>query len=312
MRAVRFLPLLVLAGCAATTDVTDLSRSSAAPAPERWSPDPRNESGTPSLLASAGRRANVQEGDSTQQVDDADLAQELSNPLADLMTIPIQANYDHDIGATDDGWKWQTNVQPVVPFQLGEDWNLITRTIVPVISQDDIYPGEGSQFGLGDINMTLFASPREPTASGVIWSVGPVLLFPTATDDLLGAEKWGAGPAAVALTVRGPWTMGVLANHLWSFAGESDRQDISNTFVQPFVAYTWPSAWTASVQSETNYNWETRQWAVPVNLSLSKLVFLGKLPVSLQAGAGYWLDSPDNGPEGYRLRLQANLVLPKP
>jgi hypothetical protein len=119
---------------------------------------------------------------------------------------------------------------------LNEDWNLILRTILPVTYQDDIFPGEGSQFGLGDINLSLFFSPRKPTSSGLIWGVGPVLLLPTATDSMLGARKWGAGPTAVALTIRGPWTMGLLANHIWSYAGDGDRQDINSTFAQPFVA----------------------------------------------------------------------------
>ena len=242
---------------------------------------------------------------------DADLAQELSNPLADLMTIPIQMNYDRGIGPLDDGWKLQTNIQPVIPVGLNEEWNLISRTIMPVIYQDEIFPGAGSQFGLGDINLSLFFSPKKPTSGGLIWGVGPVLLFPTATDSLLGAKKWGAGPTAVALSMRGPWTVGILANHIWSYTGDSDRQDISSTFLQPFAAYTWPSAWTVSVQSESSYNWKTEKWSVPVNMAVSKLVRLGKLPVSLQAGVGYWAESPETGPEGFRFRLQANFVLPK-
>jgi hypothetical protein len=250
--------------------------------------------------------------DSAPQNTDADLAQELSNPLADLMTIPIQMNYDGGIGPSDDGWKLQTNIQPVIPFHLNPEWNLITRTIVPVIYQDDIVPGSGSDFGLGDINLSLFFSPKKPTSSGLTWGIGPVLLFPTAMDSMLGGKKWGAGPTAVALTMRGPWTVGVLANHIWSYAGETDRQDISSTFMQPFAAYTWPSAWTLSLQSETTYNWETEKWSVPINVALSKLVKWGELPVSLQAGIGYWAESPDAGPEGFRFRLQANFVLPKP
>ena len=241
----------------------------------------------------------------------ADLAQELSNPVADLITVPIQMNIDRDIGPAEDGSKITTNVQPVIPFDINEDWNLITRTIVPVIHQDDVFAGEGSQFGLGDINLSLFFSPKQPTAGGITWGAGPVVLLPTATDSLLGGKKWGAGPAAVGLILRGPWTVGMLANHVWSFAGDDDRPDINNTFVQPFVSHTWPSAWTASVQSETSYNWESEQWSVPVNAAVSKLVMFGKLPVSLQAGVGYWLESPDNGPEGLRFRLQANFVLAK-
>jgi hypothetical protein len=241
----------------------------------------------------------------------ADLAQDLSNPLADLMSIPIQINYDGDIGLQEEGWKLQTNIQPVIPIDLNDNWNLITRTIIPGIYQEDIFPGEGSQSGLGDINMSLFLSPGNPNDNGITWGVGPVLLFPTATDDLLGAEKWAAGPAAVVLTVRGQWTIGILANHLWSYAGDSNRDDVNNTLLQPFAAYTWPSAWTVSLQSESSYNWESEKWSVPINLGISKLVSWGKLPVSLQAGVGYWLESPDTGPDSFRFRLQATFVLPK-
>lgn len=242
---------------------------------------------------------------------DAGLAQELTNPIANLITVPIQVNFDGDIGPTDDGTKVTTNVQPVIPFDMSENWNLISRTIVPIVQQDDIVPGAGSQSGLGDINLSLFFSPKQPTARGLTWGVGPVFLLPTATNSRLGSEKWAAGPGVVALTTRGPWTVGMLVNHIWSFAGEDDRQDISNTFAQPFMSYTWPTAWTVSAQSETTYNWKTEEWSVPVNVAVSKLVRIGKLPVSLQGGVGYWVDAPDTGPEGYRFRLQVNIVLAK-
>jgi len=241
----------------------------------------------------------------------ADLAQELTNPVADLVTLPIQLNYDGGIGALDDGDRWQANVQPVIPFDVSEDWNLITRTIMPVIWQDDVFPGTGSQFGLGDINLTLFMSPKQPTAGGLTWGVGPVFVLPTATDSLLGGKKWGAGPSVIALKMQNSWTYGVLANRVWSVAGSDSRPDINNTFMQPFAAYTWPSAWTVSVQSETSYNWDTKNWAVPANVAVSKLVMFGKLPVSLQAGAGYWFESPAGAADDWRLRFQANFVLPR-
>ena len=262
-------------------------------------------------VSALAQPAIAEDASGAQKGGDAGLAQELSNPLADLMTIPIQVNYDRDIGPRDDGWKLQTNIQPVIPFHLTDDWNLISRTIVPVISQDDIFPGAGSQFGLGDINLSLFFSPKKPTSGGITWGIGPVLLLPTATDSLLGAKKWGAGPAAVALTTRGSWTIGFLANHVWSYAGDSDRPDISSTFVQPFAAYTWPSAWTVSVQSESTFNWKTEKWSIPINAAVTKLVRWGKLPVSLQAGVGYWAESPESGPEGFRFRFQVTFVLPK-
>lgn len=246
-----------------------------------------------------------------QAANDAELAQELTNPIADLVTVPIQVNFDNDIGPTDQGSKVFMNIQPVIPVDINEDWILITRTIVPVISQDEIVPGAGSQFGLGDINEQLFFSPKKPSASGTTWGVGAAMLLPTATDAKLGSKKWGVGPSGVVLSLRGPWTFGALANHVWSIAGDKDRADISNTFLQPFMAYTWPNAWTVSAQSESTYNWKATEWAVPVNVAAAKLVKIGKLPVSLQAGVGYWLQSATNGPEGIRYRLQANIVLPK-
>jgi len=243
--------------------------------------------------------------------EDADLAQDLANPIADLITLPIQMNYDHNIGPDDEGSKLQTNIQPVAPFAINDDWNIISRTIVPVIYQEDIFPGAGSQFGLGDVSLTMFFSPKKSGSNGVLWGVGPIALLPTATETELGGEKWGGGPSGVVLKELGSWTIGTLANHVWSFAGDSDRADISNSLIQPFASYTWPNAWTVSVQSETTYNWESESWSVPVNIAASKLLFWGKLPVSLSAGAGYWLDSPESGPEGFRFRLQANFVFPK-
>ena len=244
------------------------------------------------------------------QANDAELAQELTNPIADLITIPIQMTYDQNIGSDDDGYKLQTNIQPVIPIDLSENWNLITRTIVPVIKQENTLPNSGSQFGLGDTTLSLFASPKK-AAGGIVWGVGPVVLLPTATDSLLGSKKWGVGPAGIVVAMLGPWTVGGLANHVWSVAGDSDRDDISSSFVQPFVAYTWPSAWTVSLQTESTYNWKSEEWAVPVTAAVSKLVWLGPLPVSMQAGAGYWVESATNGPEGVRFRIQANIVLPK-
>ena len=153
----------------------------------------------------------------------ADLAKKLSNPIASLISVPFQGNYDGGYGP-DDGSKYTINVQPVIPFTLNEDWNLISRTIVPIVWQNDIAGPSGDQSGLGDTTQSLFFSPKKPTSSGIIWGVGPVFLLPTATDDLLGGGKWGAGPTAVALKQSGPWTYGALVNHIWSFAGDEDRQ----------------------------------------------------------------------------------------
>ncbi|WP_349437236.1 transporter [Pararhizobium sp. A13] len=240
----------------------------------------------------------------------AELAKKLSNPIASLISVPFQLNYDHGYGPLD-GDKTTLNIQPVIPISLNEDWNLISRTILPVTYQDDIAGPSGSQFGLGDVLQSFFLSPSKPTESGLIWGAGPVFLIPTATDDLLGGEKWGAGPTVVALKQDGPWTYGVLANHIWSFAGNDDRQDVSSTFVQPFLSYTTPEAWTFALNTESTYNWEADEWSVPINLTVSKLLTIDKQPISLMAGLRYWAESPQNGPEGLGLRVALTFLFPK-
>jgi hypothetical protein len=249
-------------------------------------------------------------GQSQAQESSADLANKLSNPVASLISVPFQFNWDKGYGPND-GDKGYVNIQPVIPFSLNDEWNVISRTILPVAYQNDIAGPSGNQFGLGDITQSLFFSPKQPTTAGIIWGVGPVFLVPTATDDLLGTKKWGAGPTAVMLKQNGPLTVGVLANHIWSFAGDSDRTDIDSTFLQPFVSYTTKDAWTFTLNTESTYNWEAHQWSVPINFQVAKLIHIDKQAVSLFAGVRYWAKSPDNGPDGFGVRTGMTLLFPK-
>jgi hypothetical protein len=241
----------------------------------------------------------------------ADLAKKLSNPVAALISVPIQLNYDQDIGPTRGGDRWTLNVQPVIPFSLSTDWNVISRTIVPLTTQSEIVPGAGRQSGLGDVVQSVFFSPKAPTAGGWIWGAGPVFLLPTGTDDLLSAKKWGAGPTAVVLKQAHGWTWGALGNHIWSFAGDSTRPDVNTTFVQPFVSYTTPTAWTFTANTESTYNWESKQWSVPLNLAVSKVTRIGDQLLSVGAGVRYWADGPQGGPHGWGLRFVVTLLYPR-
>ena len=228
---------------------------------------------------------------------------QLANPVASLISLPIQANYDDNFGLQDEGSMLRINVQPVIPFDIGEDWNLISRTILPIVDQSNIPSTGFSETGLGDTVQSFFFSPKAPTSGGWIWGVGPVLLLPTATDETLGSEKWGIGPTAVVLRQSGQWTVGALANHIESFAGESQRADISATFLQPFLTYVTSKQTTFAVNTESTYDWDNEQWSVPINLTAAQLLKAGDQLFQIGGGIRYWVDGPDGGPEGWGFRL---------
>ena len=223
---------------------------------------------------------------------DVDLATKLSNPVASLISVPFQFNYDCCSGPAN-GHRDTLNIQPVVPFELNSDWNLIVRTILPVIDQEETAGGAGNSAGLGDTLQSFFLSPKA-TLDGWIWAVGPAFLWPTATDGTIGGGKWGAGPTALVLKQQSGWTYGVLANHVWSYAGSGVGPNTSNTFIQPFVGYTWPDTTGITLNSESTYDWTGGQWTVPINLVVSHLFRFGKQPVSFQLGGRYYADHPDD------------------
>jgi len=239
------------------------------------------------------------------------LAMELSNPVAALISVPFQFNYEQDIGPARDGERWLLNVQPVVPFDLNADWNIISRTILPVVWQDEVFPGAGTQSGIGDIVQSVFFSPKAPTAGGLIWGAGPVLLLPTGSNDLLTTDKWGAGPTGVVIRQQGPWTLGALANHIWSFAGNSRRDNVNATFLQPFLTYTTPTATTFSLNTESTYDWDSHEWRVPINGGVAQILRVGGQLVQVGAVARYWADVPDGGPHGWGFRLSFTLLFPR-
>jgi hypothetical protein len=157
----------------------------------------------------------------------------------------------------------------------------------------------------------MYFSPRKPTSGGWIWGAGPIFVLPTGTDDRLTTGKWAAGPTAVVLKLDGPWTYGALGNHVWSFAGDDDRSDVSDTFVQPFLAYRTPAAWTFTLNTESTYDWEREQWSVPINLVATKILKLHGLALSVGGGLRYWAESPEDGAKGLGYRAVLTMLFPK-
>jgi hypothetical protein len=252
------------------------------------------------LLLAATPFAVAQEGGG------GDLAAQLANPVAALISVPFQSNLDFG-GGTGNALRYVMNFQPVVPLTLGPDWNLILRTIVPLQYSERVYGDH--RFGLGDTVQSFFFSPTQPV-NGITWGVGPVMLYPTATEGL-GQRQWGAGPTGVVLRQSGPWIYGALANHIWSMGDTPDsREAVNTTFMQPFINYVFPRQTTLFLSTESTYDWSRRQWTVPINAGVSQLVNIGGQAVQLGAGIRYFAEAPDGGPD-WGVRINLTFVFPR-
>jgi hypothetical protein len=243
-----------------------------------------------------------------EQSETAELAKKLQNPIASLISVPIQNNWDFGIGPKN-AMRYTANLQPVIPFSLSEHWSLITRTILPVIYAEAPVKGFGNKFGLGDTLQSFFLSPKEPVG-GWILGGGPVFQWPTSSDDALGNGKVGVGPTAVALQQEHGWTYGALVNHVWSFAGQGNTPNVNQTFLQPFVSFTTKKFTTFAINTESTYNWDKAQWTVPLNFMVQQLVKFGKQPVAFQVGYRYYAEKPDDGPDG-GLRFTVTFLFPQ-
>jgi hypothetical protein len=242
--------------------------------------------------------------------DDADdLQTKLSNPVAVLVSVPVVLASDRGIGSHEGGSRVTVTVQPVLPFRLNADWNIVTRTLVPLISQDDVSPGAGRQRGLGDVSSTVFFTPAHTAKGAWTWGAGPVVLLPTGTDPLLTARKLGLGVSAVALKQASGLTYGALVSHVWSVAGSDSRPDLNLSLVQPFVS-TRHGRYTLALQTESTYDWVKNDWTVPIGLGVTTLTTWGGQRVNLGAMLRFWAAGPDSAPKGMALRLTAAFVFP--
>jgi len=244
-----------------------------------------------------------------QSADASDLAKQLSNPLASLISVPMKLDYNSGFGSGD-GDQTVLTVQPVIPISISDDWNVISRTIVPIVSQNDIAPGLGHQSGFGNVTQSFFFSPKEPTKNGIVWGVGPIFQLGTATNDIAPSE-WGVGITGVVVKQTGGLTIGGLASHLGSVSNGGFGDQFEATYLQPFVSYATPNGTSLTLNTEATYEWRSEEWSVPINLSVAQVTKFGNQPVQLTAGVRYWADAPEGGPEGWGARLQMTFLFPK-
>jgi hypothetical protein len=235
-----------------------------------------------------------------------ELAKQTQNPVARLISVPLQGNWDFGLGDRD-AVGTLLNVQPVMPFGVSKDTNIILRVIMPLTSHPA--SGDARVNGLGDIVATAFFSPVK--SGRLIWGAGPVFLLPAATNGSLGSEKFGIGPSVVALAQPGSFTIGILYNQIWSVSGANDRDDVNSMYLQPFLNYNLGGGLSAGVSAEASANYEADDaWTAPLLFSLSKVTLLGKRPVSFAVAAGPTIAGPDDG-ASWRFRLGATFLFPR-
>jgi hypothetical protein len=269
-----------------------------------------------------GHRADAQE--STEG-----LAAAAQNPVAAMYSLPFQNNDYFGAGPNHDKTADVLNIQPVLPFTVG-DWNIISRTILPLIYVPSVNSGFGAAsfgedttaagagprgipqtFGLGDINQTFYFSPVAPTP--FIWGVGPSINLPTATSNVIGSGKLSVGPAAVALVMPKPWVIGILARQLFSIAGPNGRTDVNQTLLQPFVNYNLPDGWYLTSSPVITANWSaasSQRWTVPVGGGVGKIFRIGTQPVNAGLQVFDYVERPSGAPN-WAVRFQVQLLFPR-
>jgi hypothetical protein len=270
----------------------------------------------PSMLTAQAPAPSASKADSTvaqapvaaETNDAAEIAQKLTNPLAAMISIPIQNWFDFNLGPNKDGFRYTMEAQPVYPVQISKDWNLLSRTTVPVVYQQNVV-GRTSQTGLSDSTESLFLSPVH--TKSFIWGAGPIFLVPTGTNGLLSTRKFGIGPTAVVVEHKGHTNMGLLASQVWSVAGSASHPSVSETYAQPFVAHTTKKAWTFAATSYDTYNWTAGRWTAIVNpIRISKLMKFGRQRLSIGGALRCTVTSPQYQPKGCGLEFTVTPVYP--
>jgi len=262
-------------------------------------------------LAFGGPAAQAQTapGDAAAKEDASDLAKKLQNPIGDLISVPFQNNTNFSAGPHD-GVQNVLNIQPVVPFHVNSDWNIIARAILPVIWNPSLEPAPSTPLGTGPTTFSTFLSPSK-LSNGWLWGVGPVAQIPTISGPGLGSNVWGGGPTAVLVYMNGPWVAGVLVNNVWSFGGTGGPAGTrySTFLTQPFVNYNLPGGWYFGTSPIATANWQANgtKWTLPLGGNVGRVIRIGKQPINISLGAYYNVVTPLYGPT-WQLRSQVALI----
>ena len=238
------------------------------------------------------------------------MAKQAQNPIANLISVPVENDFYPQSGANQQD-SYVLQLKPVIPFHLSNDWNLITRTIIPIIQEPGLAPGVNGTTGLGDVQESLFLSPAR--AGAILWGVGPAISMPTATQGILGTKKLSVGPSIVVLRSHGHWLFGSLVQNLFSVAGPSGRPDVNQMLIQPFVNYNLRHGWYFTSSPIITANWEAsavQTWTVPVGGGGGKIVRFGKLPVNMYAQLFRNVSYPYEVSH-WSARLQMQFLFPK-
>jgi hypothetical protein len=259
--------------------------------------------------AHAQSASDASANDGAQGQDDSELAKKLQNPIGDLYSFPFQSNTNFGYGPHG-GTQELLNVQPVIPFHVTEDWNIITRTILPLVWNPDLSPVPTAAFGTGPTTFSAFLSPAKPV-NGWLWGVGPVVQIPTISDPTLGSSVWGAGPTGVLVYMKGPIVAGVLVNNVWSLGGKygPTGNGYDAFLTQPFFNYNFAGGWYVGTSPIVTANWEAQgtKWTVPVGAQAGRVMKIGRLPVNFLVGAYYNVIRPTNGAD-WQLRTQVTFI----
>jgi hypothetical protein len=243
--------------------------------------------------------------------DSPEIAKQAQNPIASVISVPFQNSATFGVGEYS---RPQDSllIEPVVPFRLTSDWNVITRTIIPVIAQPTLAPGVGNVDGLGDVQLSLYMSPVK-AFHGLIWGLGPSFSFATATDRSLGTGKDSAGLSTALLTIQGPWLVGVLITDVASIGGQEDRKSVHQFLMQPFVDYNFSHGWYLASSPIMTANWKAaagNKWTVPVGGGGGRVVRIGHRAINAYVQAFDDVVRPHQGGT-WTLRLQMQLLFPR-